>query len=1297
MISKFKANKIKIFCFMIVLVGLSIVGWDKANAQWDVPSNLPPDSNIYAPLNVGPYKQAKEGGLLLDPLYNPFSAPPDFEYPLEVRGTKNAYINNFNILPGGDLSVDTDTLFVDGELHKVGIGTTSFESTSTLEVHDGGVYIGKDGNGVAGHGLEINSNSSQDIVLATTTGDGTSTIYGQGIGNTVGVYGLNASNGVGIYARSNDASALVGSVSSIYNTSGTIISGIYGTARGLGSWAGYFEQRMFGNDEMVANKFLPNKLQNSEIPYTVGWEVGDVVDSELINLEHMTFDGRYIWATGGYWDGYNPEFVMVIDPDNMEIVNKIVFSGVHAIGDIIYGGGYIWLAHIHDYSGGNIKSQITRINPNDYSYITYPTIYPGALGSSNNSYAVKLLYDDQTTDGPYIWVLNKLKYGERHSISQLYINGIVKRTFSIDANANGGNKCSRLVVRDSLNQCSDYLDNDNNGSIDNGLCTYVAANQAACTGNWEEGCSDRTFANETDCTNGGAIWATTCSNPSCTNLNTCELCTGTGIWNGTSCDGDANCNTEATCEGTVTCGGNWTGGDNRCVAGAPLGFCSNGINNTWGECINASAIWTWYNSSNDERIATAYLGGPSGLTLDGDGNIWVTFFGTPNFNDNNYYAGEGYAKFKASDPEKASDQYVYCSGPETGPSDIAYDSANDIMWIPYAPANSNDNRGVAKINASNGQVSEFLWHMFGTAGDPEHTVRYFGANPGGPSIWLSNLGVLHKINPNDNSIVNNYYHSVSEMDMLDYDFDSRDPDNPVIWQVTGNDGVILKHTMDNPPGYSTTANLIKGATVDTMVTDGNYIWANSSGSTIVTKYNAKDRSKVAEYDLGVNTDLMVYDGRGVWVPFYSGQTRYKRIDATTGVVDEYAVVPNVGNTYYSTDITFDGTNIWQTIQDQNRVVRVSLSSCSPTTLQCTVANSYNVQSGPRNILYDGKYLWISHGDNRISKFTTAGVTEAVLSIPEISGDRIRTMEYDGTYIWFGTYDVDADGNSVFKLNPRGIDNIGADATNEEGVCSNNNSINCSTSTICGAGNTCNAVIEGKYPIFHKINDGVADVKAMAFDGTFMWVAHRAYNQNSETHGDGICNDNKDNDGNGLCDYDGAAGYPGCSGRPDPGCTSANDTYENYNNEIYITRINAATGEIVESIPVTSAVDSYEINDMLFDGQHIWIGGTDFDHNTLAQYYSGTGFNDTDLINNLLLRTNIPLQSDYMQSGSISIYGSAVLGDKLIVTGDLVVQNNTWGGGADNLVDFGTGCADGEFVKGISIGGVGSDQIQCRSL
>jgi len=187
--------------FIIILISLFIA--KTVIAAWEEPSAEAPYGNIYTPINTGPYNQAKQGSLILNPLYNPYDIYLQSNYPLEVGGSQDAYVNNFEVK--NDLIVDTDTLYVKGDVHQVGIGTVSPEAGSLLEIAGGNLNIGSLGDPVSGVALSSNNNSDYAL-FGLSSGIDQISIYGNSDFGA-GIYGLNTSAGYGIYAESSSDSA----------------------------------------------------------------------------------------------------------------------------------------------------------------------------------------------------------------------------------------------------------------------------------------------------------------------------------------------------------------------------------------------------------------------------------------------------------------------------------------------------------------------------------------------------------------------------------------------------------------------------------------------------------------------------------------------------------------------------------------------------------------------------------------------------------------------------------------------------------------------------------------------------------------------------------------------------------------------------------------------------------------------------------------------------------------------------------------------------------------------------------
>ncbi|MFH1207303.1 MAG: hypothetical protein V1668_01715 [Patescibacteria group bacterium] len=1251
----FRKNRAMFFVLgFFVCLGV-LVGTAKfVQAAWEEPSAQAPAGNIYAPLTAGPGDQAKKGHLILDPLYNPFGDTPTTNYPLDVRGTKDVYINTFNLVDPGNLAVDTDTLNVSGANDNVGIGTASPSAAVILDVVSGSANAGSATTPITtGSAISVNTADANTAATGNSTGNQPA-VSGASVTGP-GVYGLNSVNGSGIYAYSNQASAVVGIINSPYNPS-NVIAAVYGEANGMGAWAGYFQQRLYGSGALAAGKFIPNRLQQSRVPYTAGWPMGTAEDSELIGGSAITFDGVNLWFGTYDWE---PR-MYVVDPDTMAVVARPVLLPVdHGINKLFFHEGFVWALTDHDGDPSLVK-----FDPATYQAVAYYSVDTDATAVGG---PIDMTYDNVTPGGPYFWTISKRNNGNDVQ-SRIKTDGTGLLAYQISSQAsiknlvtgvNGtGNSCWTM----NLGSCTDRLDTDTDNSIDTiGWCV-LAESEATCAGvggTWTPGvCVDRSCGDQASCTGTGAgqcdsRWVA----GSCTaNPATCG-----GTWNGTACS-DARCATSATCTPAVSCSaGTWRGPDTQCanILTSPAGT-----------------------PDNDERVSSGVVGDATGITFDGT-YVWTSYYGGGNSN-----VGEGFTRVLASDPSQPASQKVFCSGPATGPSDATFDDVNNKIWLAYSAFREfpQGNRRLVKFNPASETVEGLYDGGWGGIYDREDTISFYRETPGGPSVWVGSKGFLEKFDT-DGVEQNHYGEGPWDRTLYDFTYDPRDPSNPIIWQGFGRIGSVGKRTMEAP--YVDTTVPILGAGYDDFIFDGTYLWGTASASTYLSKYRASDGKKISDYDMGFDVGYITFDGASLWLPHaHDFKMWFRQVDPKTGLtVDEYELA-GLGEKYVY-DLSYDGAYLWASLeQDSNYLLRIDLSSCSPGSHVCTSYTRYTlggyigVNERPHLLAQASGSIWASLNNSRkVVNVRQDGAFLSRLSIAEMStqspggGARpIRSIMYDGTYLWVGSYFADADGNSIYKIDPYGGDSTHA------GVCSNNTTLVCNTPADCG-GNDCNAVVAAKYSIF---KDGdTANVTTLTFDGTYVWATHVGYHDISPAVGQ--CSDHLDNDGNSLCDFDGGIGNPGCSGKPDPGCSSALDTSEETSSENnrYLTRIAAATDQIVESVTLGT---KYDTRAAIFDGNSLWItsyGLAWYEGYSLKQYYVGSGRGAADLAGSVQLRDASQWSVD-SQPGSFSADGSAAFGAKLTVVGDLVVANNAWAGAADDDRNTGQSCQDGQYVKGIDL-------------
>lgn len=426
-----KINKMAIYCLSFAaLVIILVFGLHITWAAWQEPSLPPPQGNTSLLIDVGPDNQAKSGSLRIDPSYDTDSLATDITHTLEVRGD-GAKISTINV--NGNLTVDTDTLFVNSNTQRVGIGTTNPASKLTIEGNTG-LLVGA--AAISGRAIE-----------AITSGASSHGVYGSSTAtDKAGVYGVNDSaNSYGVWGESGSCAGVYGTSADGIGLKAETAFGPYAlyaknnTAAG-NYWAGYFSGRLEATDEVIGSKFLPTKLQNSLVPYTGGWIAGEY--SLTFTPYNLAFDGTYIWVANGnsnkvaklrVSDGSQiGEYTVSNTPRGMAFdgtylwvatasnnVSKLLASDGSKVGDynvgatpiaVIFDGTYIWTTN-------NASNNLSRLLASD------PT--------SRNDYATGINFPQNIIfDGTYIWV----SYTSGSSISKFDTNGSKIGDYAITGN-----------------------------------------------------------------------------------------------------------------------------------------------------------------------------------------------------------------------------------------------------------------------------------------------------------------------------------------------------------------------------------------------------------------------------------------------------------------------------------------------------------------------------------------------------------------------------------------------------------------------------------------------------------------------------------------------------------------------------------------------------------------------------------------------------------------------------------------------------------------------------------------------
>lgn len=328
---RFKRGKNKrgaLFClFFCFLLLATVFGLRGALAAWQEPTAQPPEENLPGYLTVSGDHQARSGRLRLgsDDLSN-------INYQLEVKGSgaemEDTVVTN-------DLTVDTDTLYVDSANNRVGIGTLTPSDRLTVQ---GDVTITGISTGLAAWG----DSTTEPTAYGTTTSNLHAGVAGVGTAATnYGVYGFNVS-GTAVEGENTGTNK-----SPVYGqaTSGV---GVYGdntcgytmasTCGGVGLWAGYFDGRLESTSDVSGAKFLPTTPRPSLVPFTFGQLVAEYGYEAAAPYDSAPavqyFDGTYVWAFGG------TKLHKIRASDGFKIA---AFEVGASPTSVIFDGQYVWV------------------------------------------------------------------------------------------------------------------------------------------------------------------------------------------------------------------------------------------------------------------------------------------------------------------------------------------------------------------------------------------------------------------------------------------------------------------------------------------------------------------------------------------------------------------------------------------------------------------------------------------------------------------------------------------------------------------------------------------------------------------------------------------------------------------------------------------------------------------------------------------------------------------------------------------------------------------------------------------
>lgn len=191
-----------------------------------------------------------------------------------------------------------------------------------------------------------------------------------------------------------------------------------------------------------------------------------------------------------------------------------------------------------------------------------------------------------------------------------------------------------------------------------------------------------------------------------------------------------------------------------------------------------------------------------------------------------------------------------------------------------------------------------------------------------------------------------------------------------------------------------------GSIPQDIVFDGTYLWVARTGITNLLKIRASDGVEVNHYDINGGASNLLFDGSNIWIT--NGiDNKLTKFSVADGVITQY----NVGLVdAINRGMTFDGTDLWVASINKNSVSRFRVLdgkefNCDSTDPGVGVITRCPVGAGPVNIIYDGKYLWVTNYDDYSVSQLWASVGTEAQRITLGPGTSPQGLVFDGTYVW----------------------------------------------------------------------------------------------------------------------------------------------------------------------------------------------------------------------------------------------------------------------------------------------------------
>ncbi len=173
--------------------------------------------------------------------------------------------------------------------------------------------------------------------------------------------------------------------------------------------------------------------------------------------------------------------------------------------------------------------------------------------------------------------------------------------------------------------------------------------------------------------------------------------------------------------------------------------------------------------------------------------------------------------------------------------------------------------------------------------------------------------------------------------------------------------------------------------------DGVNIWLpeHQPSANLMHRIRAADGVSISDCNLGSNgyyPNTAVFDGQNMWV----GTDNYTVVKVNANTCAVQCANTSIASRIYG--LAYDGTYMWATAVDSNKVVKLNSS--------CAQVASYTV-SGPIGIAFDGTNMWTANQSG--ASTTRINVSSGAIATYSLGAGPAWTIAYDGGNMWITDY------------------------------------------------------------------------------------------------------------------------------------------------------------------------------------------------------------------------------------------------------------------------------------------------------